>query len=173
MRTTLLALSIIALLTLSLTIVSRAQEVKRIPPPGVTVAQADREELESGVAELGKQIASLREQYKSTAAMLDLLPDVEIYYNSVRYALTYDEFFTPRDIPAGKKLLAEGLERAKALHKGQAPWTKAAGLILRGYVSKIDGSVQPYGMVVPASFAADPARKRPARSLVLRARRDA
>src|SRR5205814_3225391 len=31
---------------------------------------------------------------------------------------------------------------------------------VRGYVSKIDGSVQSYGMVVPASFAADPARKR-------------
>ncbi|NOT29442.1 MAG: hypothetical protein HOP15_03230, partial [Planctomycetes bacterium] len=24
---------------------------------------------------------------------------------------------------------------------------------MRGYVSKIDGSVQPYGLVIPASFA--------------------
>jgi hypothetical protein len=137
-----------------------AQQIKRIPPPGVQVSQADREQLQGGVKELEAQIAALRGQYKSNAAMLDLLADVEIYYNAVRYALTYDEFFTARDIPAGKKLLAEGLERAKALADGQAPWTRASGLIVRGYVSRIDGSVQPYGMVVPPSFVADPARKR-------------
>ena len=32
------------------------------------------------------------------------------------------------------------------------PWTTATGLVVRGYVSKIDGSVQPYGLVVPATF---------------------
>jgi len=30
--------------------------------------------------------------------------------------------------------------------------TTAAGLVARGYVSKIDGSVQPYGLVVPSSY---------------------
>src|SRR5262249_35427770 len=32
------------------------------------------------------------------------------------------------------------------------PWTTATGLVARGYVSKIDESVQPYGLVVPASY---------------------
>jgi hypothetical protein len=137
-----------------------AQEIKRIPPPGVQVPPADRQQLEAGVNELEQQIASLRDKYKSNPAMLDLLPDVEIYYNAVHYALKYDEFFTPRDIPAGKKLLSEGMERTKSLMAGEAPWTKASGLVVRGYVSKIDGSVQPYGMVVPPSFSVDPARKR-------------
>src|SRR6185369_829056 len=40
----------------------------------------------------------------------------------------------------------------RALAAGQAPWTTQPGLVLRGYVSKIDGSVQPYGLVVPASY---------------------
>ena len=31
----------------------------------------------------------------------------------------------------------------------------ATGLVVRGYLSKIDGSVQPYGLVVPASFQPD------------------
>ena len=36
--------------------------------------------------------------------------------------------------------------------EGKAPWNTATGLVVRGYVSKIDGSVQPYGLVVPASY---------------------
>ena len=40
------------------------------------------------------------------------------------------------------------------MREGKAPWTTATGLIVRGYVSKIDGSVQPYGLVVPPSFQA-------------------
>src|SRR5262249_17258245 len=43
--------------------------------------------------------------------------------------------------------------RARELAEGKAPWTTATGLIVRGYVSKIDKSVQPYGLVVPASFS--------------------
>ena len=39
--------------------------------------------------------------------------------------------------------------------QGRAPWTTATGLVVRGYVSKIDKSVQPYGLVIPASFTPD------------------
>ncbi len=38
------------------------------------------------------------------------------------------------------------------MREGKAPWNTATGLVVRGYVSKIDGSVQPYGLVVPASY---------------------
>ena len=33
-----------------------------------------------------------------------------------------------------------------------ATWTTATGLVVRGYVSRIDGSVQPYGLVVPETY---------------------
>jgi pimeloyl-ACP methyl ester carboxylesterase len=135
-------------------------DVKKIPPAGVAVPDADRSELQSGVDDLGKQIESLRESLKKNPAMLDLLPDVQIYHNAVRYALAYDEFFANGDIARAKVLLKEGFERARAIQDGQAPWTKASGLVVRGYVSKIDGSVQPYGLVLPASVAADPERPR-------------
>src|SRR5262249_56937924 len=39
--------------------------------------------------------------------------------------------------------------------RGMAPWTTARGLVVRGYVSRIDGSVQPYGLVVPDSYRPD------------------
>ncbi|HVK04403.1 MAG TPA: prolyl oligopeptidase family serine peptidase, partial [Armatimonadaceae bacterium] len=69
-----------------------------------------------------------------------------------RYALAYDEFYEPKELETAKALLAQGAERARALRAGDAPWTKATGLVVLGYVSKIDGSVQPYGLVVPETW---------------------
>jgi len=40
-----------------------------------------------------------------------------------------------------------------ALKAGEAPWTKQKGLVVRAYRSKIDGSIQPYGMIVPDSYS--------------------
>jgi hypothetical protein len=127
-------------------------EVRRIPPAGIVVPAADRAELEAGVAELGRDIESLRESLKNKPALLELLPDVQIYQNSVRYALAYDEFFKPEEVPVAKSQLRQGLERARSLREGRAPWTTETGLVARGYVSGIDGSVQPYGLVVPSSY---------------------
>ncbi len=89
---------------------------------------------------------------KSKPLLLDLLPDVQIYHNAARYALTYNEFFKPGEIAVAKKLLQQGLARAAELRRGEASWTTATGLVARGYLSKIDNSVQPYGLVVPASY---------------------
>jgi pimeloyl-ACP methyl ester carboxylesterase len=120
--------------------------VKRIPPPGVPVPDADRAELEAGLKELAQEIDGLKGKPG------DLLPDVRIYLEAVRVALTYNEFFNAKEIPVGKALLKQGLERARMLKDGKPAWATATGLVPRGYVSKIDGSVQPYGLVVPASY---------------------
>jgi hypothetical protein len=134
---------------------NNADKVRQIPPPGIRVPESDRAELQAGVKELGLQIDALRADLKGKPALLELLPDVQIYHNAVRYALTYNEFFSTKEIPVAKALLKQGMERAKALRDGKAPWTTATGLVVRGYVSKIDGSAQPYGLVVPKSFKPD------------------
>ena len=56
------------------------------------------------------------------------------------------------EVAKAKALLKEGRERAEQLAAGKTPWATAAGLVVRGYVSKIDGSVQPYGLVVPETI---------------------
>ena len=137
-----------------------AQSVKQIPPPGIAVPPADRKELEAGVAELGQRIDGLRETLKHKPQLLELLPDVQIFHNAARYALKYNEFFDAGQVAQARALLREGMERADALAQGHAPWSTVPDLVVRGYVSKIDGSVQPYGLVVPESFAADPQRPR-------------
>ena len=126
--------------------------VRLIPPPGIDVPAADRAELKTGLAELGARIDALREALKGKPALLELLPDVQVYHNAVRYALRYNEFFNPEEIKTAKSHLKQGLERAQSLGEGKAPWATQTGLVVRGYVSEIDGSVQPYGLVVPASY---------------------
>src|SRR5690348_15799947 len=136
-----------------------ADNVRRIPPPGIKISETDRAELEKGVAELGNEIESLRGELKAKPALAGLLPDVQVYHKAVDWALRYDEFYKSNEVGVARTLLREGMERAKALRDGSAPWTSATGLVARGYLSRIDGSVQPYGLVVPATYQAHGAHK--------------
>jgi pimeloyl-ACP methyl ester carboxylesterase len=129
--------------------------VRPVPEPGIAVPEQTRAELEQGVAVLGKEIDDLRKSLAKKPALLELLPDVEIYYNSVRYALKYNEFYSKKEFDVARNHLQEGRNRAGGLRDGVAPWNTKAGLVVRGYRSKIDGSVQPYGLVVPKTYSAN------------------
>jgi hypothetical protein len=126
-------------------------KVRQVPPPGIEVPANRKKALEVRVDDLGKRIDALaaRREPKLDA----LLPDVRIYHKAARDALKYNEFFNVKDIDKADALLEEGLKRAVQLAEGRAPWTTEDGLVVRGYVSRIDGSVQPYGLVIPESYA--------------------
>jgi hypothetical protein len=119
--------------------------IKPIPAAGIAIPAEERAALEAGLAHLQGSIAKLKAG--------PLVADVQIFSEAVRFSLQYNEFFKPAEAAAAKKLLEAGEERAAQLAEGQAPWTNATGLVVRGYVSKIDRSVQPYGLVVPASYS--------------------
>src|SRR5438270_9409167 len=128
--------------------------VRRIPPlPKEKISPDDRAALQRGADELGKEIDALRVSLKGKPDLLALLPDVQIFNNAIRYAVAFDEIFNPKnEVPVARDLLKAGMDRANALKQGKAPWLTQTGLVVRGYVSKIDNSVQPYGLVVPATF---------------------
>jgi dienelactone hydrolase len=147
-------LSSTSLLTLALALAHAAAQsapvppaTKRVPPKGVDIPAEERAKLEAGVLELAGELSKI-------PADAPLRPDVEIFHKAVDWALRYDEFFTAKQTASAQKLLAEGLARARALQAGQSPWTTATGLVVRGFRSKIDGSAQPYGVVVPATWQA-------------------
>ena len=129
------------------------ETVRRIPKPGVAVPEADRTELTQRLESLAAKINELRG--RKTAATESLLPDVLIFHRAVDQALRYDEFFDAKEIPIAKSLLDQGHERADQLLGGQAAWTTKPGVVVRGYLSKLDQTVQPYGVVVPASYQFD------------------
>ena len=129
---------------------NKPEDVRRVPKVGIEVAADDRKALEDGLAKLEATIEQLKG--KKDPKLAGLLPDVQVFHKAVHDALKYQEFFDPKDIPKAKHQLEEGQARAEALLKGEAPWANQTGLVVRGYVSKIEGSVQPYGLVVPPTY---------------------
>ena len=125
-------------------------KVARIPKLGVEVPAADREDLEGQLKLLGDAIQQI--QSSKDAKLAALASDVQIFHKAVHDALKYNEFFATGEIAKAKSLLKMGRDRAELLLKGDTSWTAAPDLVVRGYVSKIDGSVQPYGIVLPPSY---------------------
>jgi len=119
----------------------------------MAVPEEVRSELQEAVSQLEDQISQLKGTLKPP--LLDLLPDVEIFHKAVEWPLTYNEFYRSNEFAAARSLLKQGMERARKLRNGETPWVNATGLVVRGYLSKIDGSVQPYGLVVPSSYRID------------------
>jgi predicted esterase len=146
----------VAILFTSALLIEAAQpKPARVPPPGLAIAEKDRVALRAGADALAQEIESLRNSPRR-----ELLPDVEIFYKAMDWALRYDEFYRSNEVGIARNLLKTGLERAQQLRDGRPAWLTATGLVVRGYVSKIDGSVQPYGLVVPATFATDQKKAR-------------
>lgn len=124
-----------------------ATAVRRVPKLGITVSPEVTKELEEG-------LAGLKHEYELISSsefprIKGLLPDVWICYKAVHDALAYQEFFSEKEVEKARELLKLGRERATALSKDRANWARDSGLVVRGYVSRIDGSVQPYGLVIP------------------------
>jgi acetyl esterase/lipase len=136
---------------------NQADKVRRVPALGVELSEADRQDLTLQLAALQSAIDELAK--KNDPRTRELLPDVQIFHRAVRDALVYREFLKEKEPALGREFIKQGLERARQLAAGEAPWTTQTGLVIRGYVSKIDGSVQPYGLVVPDSFAARGGRR--------------
>ncbi|MFM7114232.1 MAG: hypothetical protein ACKO26_24110, partial [Planctomycetota bacterium] len=127
-------------------------KVRPVPPPGIAVPEDTRKELAAELKNLADDISRVRAAQAGKPA-LRYLPDVQVFHEAVRTALEHGEFFDAKEFAQAKKLMAMGRERAAQLAQGKTPRLAASGLVPRGYASAIDGSIQPYGLVVPAGFA--------------------
>jgi hypothetical protein len=120
------------------------------PPPGRIVPDDVRKDLTERLVPLAQAIEELSQS--KDQKVLDLLPDVQMFYKGVHDALKYEEFFELREFADAKNAIEQGLQRARELKEGNPTWPTQIGLVPRAYVSKIDGSIQPYGLVVPKSY---------------------
>jgi hypothetical protein len=125
-------------------------KVRAVPPEGIELPAADQAALQSGLERLNAAIAELRKKDDPQTQML--LPDVEIFARAIHEGMKYREWYTPQDVTAARHVLAEGQRRADSLLNGVAPWLLQKGLVVRGFRSRIDQTVQPYGLVIPASY---------------------
>lgn len=129
-------------------------KVRPVPPVGVKLSDEVRQELLNGAAALNSDIEQLRGEMKGGKSnLLALLPDVRIYQKAVDWAVRYGEIFNAtNEVNVARSLLKTGQERVQQLREGRPQWISATGLVSRGYISALDGSVQPYGLVVPSTF---------------------
>lgn len=114
---------------------------RRLPPAGIDVDAEQRDGLQRELARL--QIEASR------VADHPLIADVTCLLKAVDLALRHGEFYRNEDIEKANNTLQLAAERLVELGQGGASWTKAHGLVVRGYTSTIDGSPQPYGLVIP------------------------
>jgi hypothetical protein len=113
----------------------------QLKPEDLQQVKAKTEELEGMVKDL-----------KTKHTDMDLLGDVEVYAKAGRMLLEFPELIANQNaVTHALAVLDTGIERAKQLQSGQSPWTKGPKQT-HAYYSEIDGSVQPYGVTLPASY---------------------
>jgi dienelactone hydrolase len=111
---------------------------------------AERSEIETKTKELASALEGL-----PTQAGRDALTDAEVCLKAAVWVTRFDEFREARDVARTLKVLGRGMERAKSLKAGRTPWAEASGGVVRGYRSKVDGSVQPYAVIIPPNHDPD------------------
>jgi pimeloyl-ACP methyl ester carboxylesterase len=125
-------------------VVAQGQGAKVFPPTADQKA-----EIHKKLAELSARLAALG----SNKADPQLLADVHIYKKAAEYILRFpDEFFGPNYVAETIAALDTGIGRSIELENGTASWARKTGNVVRGFASRIDGSYQPYGLTIPASY---------------------
>lgn len=95
---------------------------------------------------------SIRESASRNPGQADRFAEADLFHKGILWALRYETNFTTNDVALLKKSLTRGQQRADASLAKQSPWAARNGKVLRGYVSAVDGSTQPYGVIVPVSY---------------------
>lgn len=134
--------------------------IKMLPPRGDALSQNERQSLEKKLAEFSQAIDELVHRCSEDGRDLAWVPDVEVFARSVRLALSQQLFYKANDVTLARTLLGIGHTRLQEAAKGKR------GLELLGYEidsietqtlaggfrSRIDDSIQPFGIVIPPTL---------------------
>src|SRR5579863_6185932 len=93
-----------------------------------------------------------------------LVADVEIFVKGAQWALRYETEGQPTDSKLIQTAVFRFINRLKFLRPESSPvaenqpisLSRKRGRLVRGYVSAVDNSAQPYGLIVPAGY--DPSK---------------
>ncbi len=125
-------------------------------PSDTARAGEERPLIERELKRLRDRLAALR---SDRAVKPDHWADADIFVKGIVWALRYEPQLNPKDLDLVRKALLRARQRIEALAEGRQPWAARKGRVVRGFVSTVDGSTQPYGLVIPAGYdAARPTR---------------
>jgi pimeloyl-ACP methyl ester carboxylesterase len=111
-----------------------------LPPAGLEIPAEVRSRLEKRLRVTKKRSEAIDDEQK---------PDIEALTKAVELALVHREFYVEKDFDKADWALDEANKRLDSLNKNESPWRKTTGTVVAGYRSSIDGSAQPYGLVIP------------------------
>ncbi|MCS6852992.1 MAG: hypothetical protein NZ700_17690 [Gemmataceae bacterium] len=131
-----------------------AQAPDFAPPAAKPPDRATLQAIEAKTAELAKALADLKAQ----GIPDDIRAEVEIYHKAATWIVRHGEWYQPDFARWTLETLDTGLERAR--QAPQAPWRSITGrAVVRAYRSRVDDSVQPYAVVLPAAYGQNPGEK--------------
>lgn len=125
-----------------------AKAVKAIAKP----TDAERADLLQIASRIRKTLAAIPGSDDLGFPDQLLQADVEIFAKAIEWMLRHDEFWEGNSLAMVRQVAKQGEERARELAAGRHPWTDASGRIVHAYPSPIDGSIQPYMVVVPKNY---------------------
>jgi len=136
-----------------------AQEKNRLPePPSEETLRPLIESRDS----LRKAIEVLRTKPdRETRDGEAWLADVAIFEKASTWMLRFQEFPSVDSVNQLSSILKKGALRAEQLAAGTPDWALQPGTTIRGYVSTVDGSVQPYALTLPGGVNPAEARRWP------------
>lgn len=122
-------------------------------PPRAEPTDQERADLRARIKDLDALISKLTSHEEHNDPRTgEPLADVAVYLKAAQWIDRHGEFFNKNYLPMTLKVLERGRERAEQLADKNHPWTSAKGSTIRGYLSKVDGSIQPYAIIVPESY---------------------
>jgi dienelactone hydrolase len=131
-----------------------AQDYK---PPAVLLPEEETQRL---IGERTRQLSLQVNRMQQLKIGDPFLVDVEVYLKAAIWMDRHKEYYHK---DAGKwtlDVLDRGLLRASQAMRGEAPWLNQTGrAIVRGYRSRLDGSVQPFAVTFPREYGNDPRMK--------------
>lgn len=169
-RATCFILSIMVAFSLALPLMAdgpndnKPDNVRPVPPVGIEIPQ-------TVVDALSWRCRAVRAQWKSIVdrnpAVAHLESEVLVFPRAVELAIEFKQFYREQEPEHASALLDEAGRRL-AIAEAGGTWSEVVGikgstdpqLIVGGFVSKIDGSIQPYGLVLPPALVAADTRPR-------------
>jgi len=131
----------------------KADKNKFAPPAATRPDAATLKVIADKTAQLRKAVSDLKDK----AIPDDVLIEVEVYLRAAQNIVRFEEWFHKDSGKWALTTLDRGLERATQAEGGKAPWRDETGRwVARAYRSLVDGSVQPYAVLLPHDYNADP-----------------
>ena len=135
-----------------------AQEKEKVDPPSAADLKPIRAQKDYLRATL--DVLQGRQEFQTRDGQA-LLADVAVFEKAAAWMLRFEEFPKKDYIDQLRKVVEKGTARAEKLQQGKANWPLQPGTTVLGYVSAVDGSVQPYAITLPQDVNPKEARRWP------------